>query len=192
MKALLKIHINSISFLIAFLFLFTACENDLAKVQQLLDKEEAAVEVAQDVELIYSDSAIVRVRVRGPELQRKTIDNIAVEEFPKGIEVDFFDNFGRVRSELTAKYAIHYESKKEIVIQDSVVWISKNGDKLETYELIWDEAQEKVYSKRFARITTPKEKIFGYGFEADQEFTRWKINSIEGEKGAGELINDLE
>ena len=53
-------------------------------------------------------------------------------------------------------------------------------DRLETEELIWDEATEKVYTNKFVIIRRPGEIIYGHGFEANQDFTFSRIRAIEG------------
>ena len=168
-----------LSLLSAFLFL-TSCENDLAEVERMVNKDEIKYETMNDVELLYSDSAILRVKVMGDKMLRYLDVNTPTQEFPVGVNVDFFDQRGRTQSELTSKYAIRFEKKNEIIVRDSVVWESKAGDRLETEELIWDEKSNKVYTKKFVKITRPGEIIYGYGFEANQDFTRWEINAITG------------
>ena len=69
--------------------------------------------------------------------------------------------------------------------------MSNHKEQLETEELIWDEKKEKVYSNKFVKITKPDEKIYGYGVEANQDFTRWKINAIEGELKVDGLTDEL-
>ena len=170
-------------FPIVFSFLIitlASCENDLAEVNQAISQDDLKYETMRDVELLYSDSAILRVKVMGDKMLRYLDTQIPTQEFPEGIEVDFYDLNGRTQSVLTSKYAIRYEKKNEIIVKDSVVWKSKRNERLETEELIWDEKQNKVYTKKFVKITRPEEIVYGYGFEADQDFTRWEINAITG------------
>ncbi len=170
------------------LFLNIACQNELPKIAEVIPEELIDQELATEVELIYSDSAIIRVIVMGDTMITHTKNRSnAEQEFPAGIKVDFYGPSRRVQSELTSKYAIRYEAKKQIVIRDSVVWKSKEPEILETEELIWDERDEKVFSKRFVKITTPEDVFYGYGFEADQEFKKWKILAPMGEMQLKEL-----
>ncbi len=163
--------------------LLWSCQNELSDIQKVTPREEAFREVARDVSLLYSDSAVVRVRVEGPVMVRYLDKSNLREEFPEGLKVHFFGSRDKVNSVLTSKFAVRYENKQEITVRDSVVWISKAGEKLETEELIWDEKNKKVYSNRYVRITNEEEVIYGYGFEANQEFTEWRITQIEGRIG---------
>lgn len=58
--------------------------------------------------------------------------------------------------------------------------VNEKNEKLNTEHLIWNERTKKIYSDDFVKITTPDEIIFGNGFEADQDFSRYKIMKIKG------------
>jgi LPS export ABC transporter protein LptC len=152
-----------------------------ADLDRMISDEQVEYEEAIDVNMIYSDSAIIRVNVSGPRLLRYVDRSNQKQEFPDGIKVVFYSPNGRSQSTLTAKYATRLDKNNEITIRDSVIWKSYDGKRLETEELIWNEREERVYSNRFVKIVKPDEVIYGYGFEANQEFTEWTINAVEGE-----------
>ena len=103
-------------------------------------------------------------------------------EFPGGVTVTFFEKSLQPTSKLTAQYAIRRQKDKETVVRDSVVWYNiHKKEQLETEELIWNEKTNKVYSDKFVKITTETESIYGEGFEADQNFTYYKIKDIHGQ-----------
>lgn len=167
-------------FLFFFLLLFTACENDLSEVNRLFDHSEVQQETMREVEMLYSDSAVVGIKITAPTLIRFLDKKNPRQEFPDGMSVDFFSPNGRISSQLTAKFGLRYENKNQIVVRDSVVWESTRNEILETEELIWDEDKEKLYTNKYVTIIRPDEIIFGYGFESNQDFTYSKINAIEG------------
>jgi LPS export ABC transporter protein LptC len=161
-------------------FALASCSNDLAEIEKVIPIEDAFKEVAHDVRLLYSDSAEVKVEVLGKKLVRYLEKEDPREEFPEGITVNFLTAGQKTNSVLTSKFAVRYEGSDQIIVRDSVVWISKKNEKLETEELVWDEKNKKVFSSRYVRITNPEEVIFGYGFDANQDFTEWRIKQIEG------------
>ena len=168
-----------LSFIIGIIFL-SSCENDIAEVRKVIGADDVNIESARNVELLYSDSAQVRVEVIAPLLERHLNKSAPHEEFPEGVRVNFLDDRQQERGALTAKYAIRYEDKRQIIVRDSVIWDSGRDERLETEELVWDERKQKVFSKKFVKITKPDEVIYGYGFEANQDFTKWKIEAVEG------------
>ncbi len=139
-----------------------------------------AVEVGREVEILYSDSAIVRVRVTGPTLHNYMERENPRQEFPDGVKIEFLEPNLSVKSTITAKMAMRYQEKGRIVARDSVVLVTVKQEKLETEELIWDEKTAKVFTEKFVKVTKPGEVIYGYGLEAEQDFSYWKITIPKG------------
>ncbi len=162
------------------LFLILSCENDPAEVAALNANLNTSVERAEDVKIIYSDSAIVRVTIEGPVMLSYLENNEPRQEFPEGVHVDFYGLGKQKTGELTALYGLRLERKGQVIVRDSVVWKSIDGEKLETEELIWDERTAKVFTQKFVRITRPDEIIYGYGLRANQDFSEARINAVQG------------
>lgn len=99
---------------------------------------------------------------------------------PQGIEVLFYDTLMNVSSKLTSNYAIHKVKEQKMEAKSQVVVINEKGEKLETEHLVWEEKIGKIYSQEFVKITTEDEIIMGEGFEANQDFTKYKIHKIKG------------
>lgn len=168
------------SFIGTAVFLTSCLKNDpedLAAFQADIDTE---VEIARGVDILYSDSAVLRVQIQGPTMLTYATGNEARQEFPDGLLVDFYDEEAVQTGRLTAKFGVRLDHDREVIVRDSVVWQSNTGEKLETEELIWDEAGKRIYTNKFVVITRPGEIITGYGFEADQNFRRSRIKSVVG------------
>lgn len=158
----------------------TACNNLKEEKLQVFTENDVAVEVGRNVEILYSDSAIVRVRVTGPLLYNYTERENPRQEFPAGVKVDFLEPNLSVSSTITAKTAVRYQDKGRIIARDSVVLTTVKQEKLETEELIWDEKTGKVFTEKFVKVTKPGEVIYGFGLEAEQDFSYWKIKVPKG------------
>jgi LPS export ABC transporter protein LptC len=167
-----------------------ACKNDLAAIERVIKPEELNQEVIQNFETLYSDSAVVRVRIQGPVMIRHLDDKNPRQEFPEGVKVEFFSPTQRITSRLTSKYAVRMENDGKIIVRDSVVWESANKEKLETTELVWEEEDKRVHTNKFVTIRRPDEIIYGYGFESDQDFSRSRIKAIEGKIKVDQLQNE--
>ncbi len=151
------------------------CEDSLKETRQVFTQDDVAVEVGHEVEILYSDSAVVRVRVTGPVLHNHSGREKPRQEFPEGIKMDFLLPDLSVRSVLTAKKATRYQAEGRIIARDSVVLSTVKQEKLETEELIWDEKTAKIHTDKFVKVTQPGEIIYGFGLEAEQDFSYWKI-----------------
>ena len=166
-------------FFILISVLFFSCENDIEKIKIITSKEKSPIESARNIEILYSDSGIVRTQIISPELNRYISDKPYLE-LPKGVKVLFFNDSMKVQSWLTANYAKKYEREKKMEAKNNVVVVNEKGDQLNTEHLIWDEQQEKIFSDAFVKITTADEIIYGDGLEANQNFTQYKIFNIKG------------
>ncbi len=156
--------------------LWAGCSEGTPKRADLFyTQDDAAVEVARGVEILYSDSAILRVRAKAPVLHNHLDPEDPRQEFPEGIHIDFFTPDLRINSFLTARFAVRRAEKGLITARDSVVLITADREVLETEELIWDENKAQLRTDKFVKITRPGEIIYGFGLEATQDFSFWKI-----------------
>jgi len=161
-----------------------SCVNDLDDVNSLFEKTEPGVEIATDIEMLYSDSAIVRVRITGPTLLRHLDNEKPRDEFPDGIHVDFLERDGTISSTLDADHADRFTRDKKVVVRSgtdkekTVILQNILGEKLETSELIWDESKNRIYTEKFVKITKPEEIIFAYGFTANQDFSEYELKRV--------------
>lgn len=167
-------------FFLVLCTLFIGCENDLAKVEKIATNEiSLPVETSKVVELIYSDSSIVRAKLNTPILKLYKVAN-AYHEMPEGLYVEFYGANNQVESTLSAKYGRKFQNQGIIEVKDSVVVINNKGERLDTERLIWNEKTKKIYTNSFVRITTLKDVMFGEGMEANQNFTNYKIYKYKG------------
>jgi LPS export ABC transporter protein LptC len=158
-----------------FCTLWQACSDAPKEVRQVFTQDDVAVEIGRDVEILYSDSAIVRVRVLGPVLHNHSGREKPRQEFPEGIKMEFLATDLSVRSVLTAKNATRFQDEGRIIARDSVVLTTVDQEKLETEELIWDEKTARIRTEKFVKVTQPGEIIYGFGLEAEQDFSYWRI-----------------
>lgn len=184
--------INRLFLLPALVFGLASCENALRREQEIFTQNDVAVEVGRGVEILYSDSARVRVRISGPVLHNFTERDDPRQEFPQGVKVDFLDERQQAKSTLTAKNAIRRQDKGQVTARDSVVLNTVRGERLETEELIWDEKTEKIFTDKFVKVTKPGEIIYGFGLEANQDFSYWKITVPKGRIKADQVDKALQ
>ena len=100
---------------IPFLFLFWACENDMEKVNLITQAEEQAQEVSKDIDILYSDSAAIKVHLTAPVMNHFAGDNPRLE-FPAGLHVEFFDSIGEPSANLSSRYAVRNINEKKIIL----------------------------------------------------------------------------
>lgn len=143
--------------------------------------ESLPSETASDVEMIYSDSGRVMIRLISPKLNRYLNDDPYIE-FPDGLHLYFYDSAMIVKSELTANYGINWEKQKKMEVKDDVVITNHEKEEvMNTEHVVWDQASKRIYSEVFVKRTTPDGVIFGDGFDADESMNSWKLKNPRGE-----------
>jgi LPS export ABC transporter protein LptC len=166
--------------LTVFAFLSASCKDELEeapKVDLPVSIEEG--ESVQAPSIIYSDSGVVRAIITAPLMRIIPDNSNPYKSFPQGVRADFFDGSQRPTSTISAKEAMQYDYKRQILLRDSVVF-SNATDRLETEEMLWEEYKQRISSTKFVKINRPDEIIYGYGFESNPDFSKWKIHSITG------------
>jgi len=159
--------------------MFSACENDLDKVKKVTANDTYPTETAKAIEVIYSDSGLVKAKLNAPVMLHYMTDKPYIE-FPQGVHLVFYDQLMNEDSRLTSNYAIDYENEKRMEARHDVVVINRKGEKLNTERLIWDENEKKIHTPDFVKITTAEEIIYGDGLEANEDFTKYQITNIKG------------
>lgn len=162
------------------LCLSIGCDRDKGEISKITSPDKLPLESIRNLETIYSDSGVIKVKVNAPLLLKYASPKMTTE-LPKGLHIEFFNDSLEVVSELSAKYAIHYEAERTWEARNDVVVINQKGERLNTEKLVWDERTEKIRSDQFVKISTAEEIIYGDGFEADQNFNSYKIFKVKGQ-----------
>ncbi len=162
-----------------FLAMFPACVNDPVKVNSLTKKNNLPIEATHNIDVLYTDSALLKIHLTAPELDEYEGNN-PYTEMKHGVKVEFFTDSGTVDSYLTADYAIRKTREQKTEAKSHVVVVNIKGEKLNTEDLIWDETKHRIHTDAFVRITTADQIIEGTGLDSDETFTDYQIKNISG------------
>jgi LPS export ABC transporter protein LptC len=164
---------------LSFAFGLTSCETDQSEINRITVRPNGPAEEIRQLLTLYSDSGIVKVKVTAPVLARYT-EPKPLTELPKGMKIEFYNDSLKVISKLTARYAIQDVQERTWEAREDVVVVNQKGEQLNTEKLVWNEQKELLSSDKFVKITTAEEIIFGDGFEANQNFTHYRIFNVKG------------
>ena len=157
---------------------FHSCSNDPELVREFVEKKDLPIERIQGAEMLQTENGKLKLRIVASTINRyEDIQPNLV--FSNGLEVTFYKD-SVVRSVLTADKAEIHEVKNIMIASDNVVLISSQGKRMNTDELIWDEAKNKIYTEKRVIITTEKQVIEGEGFESNPDFSEYFITKING------------
>lgn len=158
-----------------------SCTNDIKEVMALPQNKKSPSQIGDSVTLLYTDSSRLKIVLKA---NRMLVYNKNVPEpftvLSKGLFVTFFDEEEKISSTLKADYGVRFDMSKRMEAKYKVVVVNREGKKLETEKLIWDEANKRIYTDAFVKITTDKEIITGKGLESNQDFTKYEMKEITG------------
>ncbi|RZL49674.1 MAG: hypothetical protein EOP00_06630 [Pedobacter sp.] len=164
------------------LFMFSSCTDDDLKNTATISSKKITFskDRSYGVDVIYSDSAYVKAKGFAPIFDKVTPSMGAVyNEMPKGVKIEFFDNFLKSTGTITSDYAIQKETEKITIFRKNVIVIS-DKIKFTTEELTWDE-NKKMYSSPYGTVTTKDgDVITGTQFFAPQDFSTYDIIQASG------------
>lgn len=159
---------------VAFALFICSCENDMNAVRRF-DAIKVGVEQADTVETIVSQTAHVKGILTAPYMERHT-SIPAFTEFPRGLKVIFYSDSLTETSELTAKYGKMMQTENDIYLRDSVIFKNrKTSERLDCRELKWDARRQLFVSNSLSRVATITDTLYGQGFEANQNFSKWRF-----------------
>jgi LPS export ABC transporter protein LptC len=134
---------------------------------------------AENVELYYSEKGQVKVKMQAAEVHELQSGD---REFPKGIYLEFYDEFGKLESTLRANHAYYFKKEDQWRGRGKVEVknIAKN-EQLNTEELFWKPDQQKIFTDKFVTIRQQGDVLYGHGLEAKQDMSDYVIKKLEGE-----------
>jgi LPS export ABC transporter protein LptC len=173
---------NHIILLVLFFFgiLLTACEGNFKEVQKSTFSEFTPSGEAENFNLKYTDSG----RITSVLVSPKMLDYAAVPypftEFPKGIDVTFFDKKGK-KTFVRSDYAVQYKGTNLIDLQGKVKISNETGQMMETEQLYYDQKNEWFFTEKRFKFTDPKGVSYGEGIDFSKDFKIVNSQKISGE-----------
>jgi LPS export ABC transporter protein LptC len=152
------------------LFLITSCGDSATK--EILVYEGPLSE-AEDVEHYYTENDLVKVKMTAPLLYEYQNED---REFPEGVYMEFYDEFGKLSSTLKANKAYYFKKEDQWRGQGNVeVKNIQKNEQLNSEELFWKPKEEKIFTEKFVTIRMQSDVIYGEGLDAKQDLSSYKI-----------------
>jgi LPS export ABC transporter protein LptC len=172
---------NTIPFLTLGVVMLLSCQkNNIEQIKAFSHPPGSPELVADSLEMLYSDSAVIRFRLKCPKLLVFQNEQDPYKEFPLGFKITQFDQNKHITSSIEALYGKYYEKKELWEAKQNVVAVTEKGDTLKTELLFWDEKKAIIYSDQYVKIIQKDKNITGVGFESDIQMKRWKIIKPQG------------
>ncbi|HEY4654436.1 MAG TPA: LPS export ABC transporter periplasmic protein LptC [Cyclobacteriaceae bacterium] len=147
------------------------CCDDSGSKELLL--YEGPVREAENVEHYYTENGRIKVKMIAEQLFEKQNGD---REFPKGLYLEFYNEFGKLESTLRANQAYFFkeEDKWRGLGNVEVINVEKS-EQLNTEELFWKQKEKKIYTDKFVTIRLQSDVIYGEGLDAAQDMSSYRI-----------------
>jgi LPS export ABC transporter protein LptC len=160
--------------------LFFGCESNFKEVQKINFTEFTPNGDADNVNLKYTDSGRIMSVLISPKMLDFTTIDFPFTEFPKGIDVTFYDKNAK-KTRITSNYAVSYKSTSIIDLQGKVKIVSEDGQALETEQLFFDQKNEWFFTEKKFKFTDLKGGSNGQGIDFSKDFKVINSQRITGE-----------
>ncbi|MCB2206398.1 LPS export ABC transporter periplasmic protein LptC [bacterium] len=162
------------------ILLLSACGGKVKPPVAKSVPEELPDQESWNSTVTFSDSGQVRAILQAGHIRMYKSRNETLLD--SGVVVDFYGRDGEHTSQLTSKRGRVDDTHKDLEAFDDVVFRSDSGTVVETEYIYWENMNRKVRGDRFVTITSPAEKLQGYGFEADQDLKNYTVfGKVTGE-----------
>ncbi|MFQ3598138.1 MAG: LPS export ABC transporter periplasmic protein LptC [Chloroherpetonaceae bacterium] len=177
MKSLL---LKPLLWLVSLFALACSGKSTPPKIDMTYIGDDYPVQESWDAKIVFSDSGRVKAILVTPYLAQYSRQGALERQMDSTFRVDFFDEFGKHTSFITANRAkVHPNSDMEAF--ENVLVVSDDCTRVTTEYMKWTASDKKIRSDKFVTITKPTEILSGYGFESDQSLKNYRIFKVKGQ-----------
>ena len=157
-----------------------SCKNDIEEIKALTDDRDLAVQMVEDGVFYYTSKGKLTNRLEAAHLERFESEENARIEVSGGFTLTLFDSLEREDGILKAMKGTFWDKETRLVASEDVELQNKEGDLLETEELIFVQDSDLVYTDKHVTITTKEAIIRGKGLITDSQFKKRQIKKVTG------------
>ena len=157
-----------------------ACKGKKKEVHQLNLKDDAPIAEGTNINLKYTDSGKVVTNLISPKLLDFSNFKFSYQEFPQGITLHFW-NEKNEKTTITSDYAIRYDLKNLVDLQDNVVLVTHDSLILNAKQLYWDQKNQWLFTDQPYTIKF-KDGSYNDGarFDSSEDFTVFLSRNNQG------------
>lgn len=149
--------------------------------QELKEPQEykGPLREVENIEMYYTENDRIKVKMLADLVYEFQNGD---REFPKGVYLEFYNEFGKMESTLRANHAYFFKDQDQWRGRGKVEVknIAKN-EQLNTEELFWKPVQQKIFTEKFVTIRQQGDVIYGTGLDAKQDLSDYTITKPYGD-----------
>ena len=166
--------------LLLIFFCFISCEDNFQEIKKINNYTNVPIGVAENIKLIYTDSAKVKAILTSPLNNDFTNQLFPYSEFPDGVKITFFDNKNQ-ETTVKSDYAIAYNKTNIVDLVGNVVINTHDGSVLKTSQIYWDPEQEWLFTEKKFTFKNIDYDISAIRLDANRSFTIFNSGELEGQ-----------
>jgi LPS export ABC transporter protein LptC len=160
-------------FLFILLLIVSSCNT--VEIKEPLEYT-GPLQEAENVELFYSENDRITVKMTAELMYQFQNED---REFPKGVYLEFYNEFGRLESTLKADHAFYFKTEDQWRGRGNVeVKNVEKNEQLNTEELFWKPAKKEIFTEKFVTIRQQGDVIYGTGLTAKQDLSDYTIGTV--------------
>lgn len=161
--------------------ILAACDEEKKEViSGKTDPETTPTMTTTDVSTLISDSGITRYSITTPLWLMYEEAAEPKWKFPDGLHLEKFDAKLKPEASIDCDSAIYHKDRQLWQLDGYVNIRNTLGEKFLTNQLFWNQRQQKIYSDSFIHIERDGKIIEGYGFESNEQMTRYHVLRVAG------------
>jgi len=172
--------------ILRLIFLFSAIIASVNFISSCTSEEhskpaiyEGPLREAEGITMYYTEKSRMKVLLKAKKINEFQNGN---SEFPEGIFIEFYDDFGRITSTLKANSAFYNRAENQWRgLGDVEVINLEKKQQLNTEELFWKPDTRRIFTDKFVTVKLENEILYGTGFDADQDLNNYTMKNPEGE-----------
>ena len=188
MKAVL-IFLNKMV-LVYFIAIFISCEDNTQLLKELNIDRQNPLGTAINIRMVYTDSIKIQAILTAPKHIDYTNLSFRYAEFPEGLKVLFYDDFGN-ENEVIADYGILYNDTKLIDLKGNVELKSHEGSILKTDQLFWDAEMEWLFTEEPFTFQDMDYDFEAFRLDTNKDFTKFQTGALIGTILVSEPLDTL-
>lgn len=163
-----------------FVTMLFACNDHMEEMKKMNLSLQQPQTTTTNINLFYTDSGQVKANLRSPKMLDFSQEEFPFQEFPVGVEVDFFDN-DSTKNTIISDYAIIYKLTNIIDLRGNVQIVTSDSTVLNSQQLYWDESEAWLFTDQPYTLKMPNGAINdGEGFDANQNFDNFNSRTNTG------------
>lgn len=159
------------------LLLLAACHGDNAMLPQ--DRTDSAIQEIRGAHVRRSERGKLQIELDAPLIQkyeRPKAKTVYRSNRTQRVQLCFYDDDHRTKTSIEAGYAVSFDDRDIMEAYDSVVVVDfSSGDTIYLQDLIWNSAEDRIYSEHPVHAKNGSRITEGDGFTSDQRMENMQI-----------------